>query len=81
MQTPFLIENNSFFAKIIIFITNHQEVKKILMHIDKETERDPPLPAIIRYELEDSCDWGDFPPDEAYFVMKNGAFKPQGSLL
>ena len=26
-----------------------------------------PLPAIMRYELEDSYDWGDFPPDEAYF--------------
>ena len=41
--------------------------KKNLKYIEKETERAPPLPAIMRYELEDSCDWGDFPPDEAYF--------------
>ena len=25
------------------------------------------LPAIMSYELEDSYDWGDFPPDGAYF--------------
>ena len=67
MQTPFLIENNSFLAKIIAFITNHQEVKKILKHIGEENERALPLPAIMRYELEDSYDWGDSPPDEAYF--------------
>ena len=35
--------------------------------IEEETERAPPLPALMRYELEDSYDWGDFPPDEAYF--------------
>ena len=28
--------------------------------------RPDPFP-IMRYELEDSYDWGDFPPDEAYF--------------
>ncbi len=67
MQTPFLIENNSFLAKIIAFITNNQEVKKILKHIGEENERAFPLPAIMRYELEDSCDWEDFPSDEAYF--------------
>ena len=33
----------------------------------RSTNRAPPLPAIMRYELEDSYDWGDFPPDEAYF--------------
>ena len=53
--------------KIIAFITNHQEVKIIIKHIGEENERAPPLPAIMRYELEDSYDWGDFPPDEAYF--------------
>ena len=53
--------------KIIAFITNHKEVKKILKHIGEGNERAPPLPAIMRYELEDSYDWGDFPPDEAYF--------------
>ena len=53
--------------KIIAFITNHQEVKKILKHIEEETERAPPPPAIMRYELEDLYDWGDFPPDETYF--------------
>ena len=52
--------------KIIAFNTNHQEVKKILKHIGEENERALPLPAIMRYELEDSCDWGNFPPDEAY---------------
>ena len=54
--------------KIIAFITNHQEVKKILKHIEEETERAPPLlPSITSYQSEDSYDWGDFPPDEAYF--------------
>ena len=64
---PLLCPNCGKDMKIIAFITNHQEVKKILKHIGEETERAPPLPAIIRYELEDSYDWGDFPPDEAYF--------------
>ena len=50
----------------------------------RRTKRAPPLPAIMRYELEDSYDWGDFPPRYAahsklIFVMRNGAFKPQGS--
>ena len=54
--------------KIIAFITYHQEVKKILKHIEEETERAPPLlPSITSYQSEDSYDWGDFPPDEAYF--------------
>ena len=44
-----------------------QEVKKLLKHIGEENERALPLPAIMRYELEDSYDWRDFPPDEAYF--------------
>ena len=42
--------------KSIAFITNHREVKKILKHIEEETERAPPLPAIMRYEFEDSYD-------------------------
>ena len=33
----------------------------------RRTERAPPLPAIMRFELEDTYDWGDFPPDKAYF--------------
>ena len=59
--------------RIIAFITNDQEVKKILKHIGEETERASPLPALMRYESEDFYDWRDFPsdgdfsPDEAYF--------------
>ena len=51
----------------LLFITSHQEIKKILKHIGEETERAPPLPSIASYASEDSYDWGDFPPDEAYF--------------
>ena len=56
----------------LLFITSHQEIKKILKHIGEETQRAPPLlPSIPSYE-EDSYDWGDFPlggtpSDEAYF--------------
>ena len=64
---PLLCPNCGKAMKIIAFITNHQEVKKILKHIEEETERAPPLPALMRYELKDSYDWGDFTPDEAYF--------------
>ena len=64
---PLLCPNCGKAMKIIAFITNHQEVKIIFMHIGEENERAPPLPAIMRYELENSYDWGDFPPDEAYF--------------
>ncbi len=39
--------------KIIAFITNHQEVKKILKHIGEETQRAPPLPSITPYETDD----------------------------
>ena len=48
---PLLCPNCGKDMKIIAFITNHQEVKKILKHIGEETERAPPLPAIMRYEL------------------------------
>ncbi len=70
---PLLCPNCGKEMRIIAFITNDQEVKKILKHIGEETERAPPLPALMRYEPEDSYDWrdfpsdGDFPPDEAYF--------------
>ena len=64
---PLLCPNCGKEMKIIAFITNHQEVKKILKHIGEEAEKAPPLPAIMRYELEDSYDWRDSPPDEAYF--------------
>ena len=54
--------------KIIAFITSQHDIKKILKHIGEETERAPPLlPSIMSYESEDSYDWEDFPPDEAYF--------------
>ncbi len=54
--------------KIIAFITSQHEIKKILKHIREETERAPPLlPSIMSYESEDSYDWKDFPPVEAYF--------------
>ncbi len=69
-----VFNNNSFLAKIIAFITNHQEIKKILKHIGEENERALPLPAIMRYELEDSCDWEDFPSDETNFC--NGEWGP-----
>ena len=69
---PLLCPNCGKAMKIIALITNHQEIKKILKHIGEETKKAPPLPAITRYELEDSYDWGDFPlggtpPDGAYF--------------
>ncbi|MBF0290287.1 MAG: hypothetical protein HQM14_20935, partial [SAR324 cluster bacterium] len=67
---PLLCPNCGKAMKIIAFITNHQEVKKILKHIEEETEKAPPLPAIMRYELEDSYDWGDFPPDGDFRRMK-----------
>ena len=51
--------------KIIAFITDYQEVKKILKHIGEETQRAPPLPAAT-VNLE--FDFGDYtPPDEVYF--------------
>lgn len=66
---PLLCPNCGEEMKIIAFITNYQEIKKILKHIGEETQRAPPLlPSIPNYESEDSYDWGDFPPDEAYFV-------------
>ncbi len=66
---PLLCPNCGKEMKIIAFITNHQEIKKILNHIGEETQRAPPLlPSIPNYEAQDSYDWGDFPPDEAYFV-------------
>ncbi len=42
---PLLCPNCGKAMKIIAFITNHQEVKKILKHIGEENERAPPLPA------------------------------------
>ena len=42
---PLLCPNCGKAIKIISFITNHQEVKKILRHIGEENERAPPLPS------------------------------------
>ena len=52
--------------KIIAFITDTQEVKKILKHIGQETERAPPLPTATVSNLE--FDFGDYiPSDDVYF--------------
>lgn len=52
--------------KIIAFITDYQEVKKILKHIGEETQRAPPLPKATVSNLE--FDFGDYiPPDDVYF--------------
>ena len=53
--------------KIIAFITDYQEVQKILKHIGEETQRAPPLlPVATVSNLE--FDFGDpFPPDDVYF--------------
>ncbi|MGK5091768.1 hypothetical protein WDW89_07085 [Deltaproteobacteria bacterium TL4] len=50
--------------RIIAFITDYQEVKKILKHIGEETQRAPPLlPVATVSKLE--FDFGDYiPPDE-----------------
>ena len=75
---PLLCPNCGKEMKIIAFITNHQEVKKF-KYIGEENERAPPLPAIMRYELEDSYDWETSRQMKPIFVMQNRAFKPQGS--
>ena len=52
--------------KIIAFITDYHEVKKILKHIGEETQRAPPLLPATVSNLE--FDFGDpFPPDDVYF--------------
>ena len=64
---PLLCPNCGKEMKIIAFITNHQEVKKILKHIGEETQRAPPLPSITPYETDDY--YADYiPPDEVYFA-------------
>ena len=47
----------------------------------EEIERAPPLPAITSYELEDSYEWEVFPPDETFFMRKNGATNPGDCLV
>ncbi|MBF0289985.1 MAG: hypothetical protein HQM14_19385, partial [SAR324 cluster bacterium] len=52
---------------IIAFITNYQEVKKILKHIGEQTQRAPPLPSISPSNPNDYYE-DYFPPDEVYFA-------------
>ncbi len=54
--------------KIIAFITNYQEIKKILKHLGEDTQRAPPLPSIS--PSNDPNDYYEdyMPPDEAYFA-------------
>jgi len=51
--------------KIIAFITDYHEVKKILKHIGEETQRAPPLLPTTVSNLE--FDFGDTLPDDVYF--------------
>ena len=52
--------------KIIAFISDYHEVKKILKYIGEETQRAPPLLPAPVSNLE--FDFGDpFPPDDVYF--------------
>ena len=68
--------------KIIAFITSQHEIKKNLKHIREETERAPLLlPSITSYESEDSYDWEDFPPDEAYFCDAQWGLLTSGITL
>ena len=65
---PLLCPNCGKEMKIIAFITNYQEIKKILKHMGEETQRAPPLPSIITSSDSDDYFADHMPPDEAYFV-------------
>ena len=66
--------------KIIAFIANNRETKKILKHIGEETERATPLPSITIYAPEDSYDFEEgFPHDEVYSADGESSVYPQGS--
>ena len=65
---PLLCPNCGKEMRIIAFITNYQEVKKILKHIGEETQRPPPLASIS--PSDDPNDYYEdyMPPDEVYFA-------------
>lgn len=61
--------------KIVAFITDFHETKKILKHIGEETQRAPPLSiTTISVKEPDNC-YGDYiPPDDVYFRDKEYAY-------
>ena len=67
---PLLCPNCGKEMKIIAFITNYQEIKKILKHLGEDTQRAPPLPSIS--PSNDPNDYYEdyMPPDEIYFAIE-----------
>ena len=76
---PLLYPNCGKEMKIIAFITNHQEVKKILSISEKKTK------GLLPFLLSCAMSWKTPMTGETFrqmkliFVMQNGAFKPQRS--
>lgn len=55
-------------VKIIAFITNHSETRKILKHINEETARPPPLAPLLKINVLQEDFFVDYiPPVEEYF--------------
>ena len=67
--------------KIIAFITNHQEVKKILSISEKKTKGLLPSLLSCAMSWKTPMTGETFRQMKLIFVMQNGAFKPQGIPL
>ena len=65
---PLLCPNCGKEMRIISFITEYNEIKKILKHIGEETQRAPPLPSISLSSALNDYYEDYMPPDEAYFT-------------
>lgn len=61
--------------KIIVFITNFHETKKILKHIGEKTQQAPPL-SLTTVSVNGPDNWySDYiPPDDVYFRDEEYAY-------
>ena len=64
----------------LLFITSHQEIKKILKHIGEETRRAPHSLLSLMDRRTLMTLQGISRQMRLIFMMKNGALKPQGAL-